>query len=196
MNFCPNCGRETHDHCVCLSRNPIPRWQVWFLYVTMIGVPVMTLSFVKGARPVWDIDYLMIGGLVLASIILVITTLDVVFKRPYLALLFGCHQRLERSFTMLGQVLPLCARCTGIYVGTMVVVVVQIVIDIPLYLYPILGIPMIIDGVLQKRWNIASNNERRFVTGLLFGFSFVFFFTMYHVLMIAGIEYLMDKIMN
>jgi uncharacterized membrane protein len=28
-----------------------------------------------------------------------------------------CHQRSERSFTVAGQPLPVCARCTGIYTG-------------------------------------------------------------------------------
>jgi len=30
---------------------------------------------------------------------------------------FQCHQRTERAFTILGQSLPICARCTGIYAG-------------------------------------------------------------------------------
>jgi uncharacterized membrane protein len=28
-----------------------------------------------------------------------------------------CHQRVERSFHLAGEALPVCARCTGIYLG-------------------------------------------------------------------------------
>jgi uncharacterized membrane protein len=31
-----------------------------------------------------------------------------------------CHQRPERSFTIAGRQLPVCARCTGLYVAAMV----------------------------------------------------------------------------
>ena len=30
---------------------------------------------------------------------------------------FQCHQRAARAFTFSGQILPICARCTGIYAG-------------------------------------------------------------------------------
>ena len=35
----------------------------------------------------------------------------------YLAGAVVCHQRLERSFEWAGQAWPVCARCTGIYLG-------------------------------------------------------------------------------
>lgn len=39
----------------------------------------------------------------------------------YAAASVVCHQRLERSFSAWGAQFPVCARCTGIYVGTALV---------------------------------------------------------------------------
>jgi hypothetical protein len=36
---------------------------------------------------------------------------------PYLAGRFVCHQRPDRSFHVQGAQLPVCARCSGLYVG-------------------------------------------------------------------------------
>lgn len=36
---------------------------------------------------------------------------------PYLAGRFICHQRPERSYQIAGQPMPVCARCSGLYAG-------------------------------------------------------------------------------
>jgi len=38
-----------------------------------------------------------------------------------------CHQRPERSFQLLGHQMPVCARCTGIYVGAAIAAGVALV---------------------------------------------------------------------
>lgn len=37
-----------------------------------------------------------------------------------------CHQRVERSFYLFGQQLPVCARCTGLYAGAALVAVLYL----------------------------------------------------------------------
>jgi len=41
----------------------------------------------------------------------------------YVAGAVVCHQKPERSFSLAGQPLPVCARCTGIYIGAAVAVI-------------------------------------------------------------------------
>ena len=41
----------------------------------------------------------------------------------YVAGAVVCHQKAERSFRLAGQPLPVCARCTGIYIGAALAVV-------------------------------------------------------------------------
>ena len=82
-----------------------------------------------------------------------------------------CHQRPERSFFVWGYQLGVCARCTFLYVGILV----------GMLLYPlrfgkgvnfkivlIFGIPLILDGVSQLFFR-ESTNEIRAFTGFLLG---------------------------
>ncbi len=46
--------------------------------------------------------------------------------------------------------------------------------------YLLLMIPMIVDGTVQKVWNIESNNLRRFITGLLGGIGIIYVFISIH----------------
>jgi uncharacterized membrane protein len=87
---------------------------------------------------------------------------------------FGCHQLQERSFFISGYQLPLCARCTGIFTGTILAIPILILkIDIPTYILVISLFPMILDGMVQYFNIFKSTNFRRFITGFLFGFSHI-----------------------
>ncbi|MDR1805482.1 MAG: DUF2085 domain-containing protein [Clostridium sp.] len=87
-----------------------------------------------------------------------------------LYILFMCHRKPERSFFFRGKQFPLCARCTGIAVGYLVGILTLIFIGkLPLWVIPLVMLPMIVDGLLQNIWKIMSNNPRRFVTGVAFG---------------------------
>lgn len=84
----------------------------------------------------------------------------------------------ERSFHYKGRKFPICARCTGILIGMLAV--------IPLVHYPLLPFPLLCfmmfplvgDGMLQKITAYESNNIKRMITGLMFGFGAAQFFFM------------------
>lgn len=82
-----------------------------------------------------------------------------------------CHSIPERCFVYHNRHLPICARCTGIVVGGMISLLIFNIFNIYLdyRIIIILAIPMIIDGGLQYLNYIPSNNNRRFITGIMFG---------------------------
>ncbi|MGO3707838.1 MAG: DUF2085 domain-containing protein [Mesonia hippocampi] len=81
-----------------------------------------------------------------------------------------CHRKPERSFFWKGKQFPLCARCTGINLGYVVLpLFIFGVIKIPLLWTILLIIPTYIDGAIQAYFNIESTNSRRFITGLMSG---------------------------
>lgn len=91
----------------------------------------------------------------------------------WLPRLTGCHCRPERSFHWhSGLPFPICARCTGEVAGMLCALVTVSLGRPPLWVLLILLIPMVVDGSVQLLTAYESNNRRRFVTGLLFGYAF------------------------
>jgi len=88
-----------------------------------------------------------------------------------------CHGRPERCFWYKGKPLPLCARCLGFYLGVLIGFVTPLFFlefgDISFkWIVIIVGctmLPFVVDGTLQYSFNVASNNPRRFATGILAG---------------------------
>jgi len=84
-----------------------------------------------------------------------------------------CHGRSERCFRYRGYQFPLCARCSGIYVGFVLVLVSELYLGLPPYsflpVYILLIVPMGIDGTTQLIGSRESNNTLRLVTGFLGG---------------------------
>jgi uncharacterized membrane protein len=81
-----------------------------------------------------------------------------------LALITHCHQLTDRSFSLRGRQVPLCARCSGILVGVFL---------IPLYVVDLrfaatLIAAMVLDGGSQALKLRTSNNWLRFATGIGF----------------------------
>jgi len=82
----------------------------------------------------------------------------------------ACHRMPERSFFYKGKQFPVCARCTGIYIGYVSIIVFAIFrIYLPVFCSLALLLPSVIDGLTQAYCRRESNNILRFITGIMFG---------------------------
>lgn len=88
-----------------------------------------------------------------------------------------CHQRPERSFFFRGYQFPVCARCTGVFVGE-IVAIASLIFKHSLSFIPcaVFVTIMGIDWSLQHFFKILSTNPRRFVTGILGGYGWTVIF--------------------
>lgn len=77
----------------------------------------------------------------------------------------------QRSFFIRGYQMPLCARCTGIMIGNLIGLA-TFWISFPLWT-ALLMLPLALDGTVQRYTSYESNNRRRLITGLLWGFASV-----------------------
>lgn len=99
-----------------------------------------------------------------------------------------CHQMPERSFKYKGKQFPLCARCTGIFIGYFAFPLFQLQIIIPsLLLIIMLSIPMFIDSITQSMNYRESNNLLRVTTGFLFGAAQISFIVLVGTMVIKNI---------
>lgn len=82
----------------------------------------------------------------------------------------GCHQMPERSFFIHGCQFPVCARCTGVFIGYLLALVF-----LEFYLMPVKWCIMLC-GIMFFDWFIQflkirkSTNVRRLITGILGGY--------------------------
>ncbi|MEW6009680.1 MAG: DUF2085 domain-containing protein [Euryarchaeota archaeon] len=85
-----------------------------------------------------------------------------------------CHGCPERSFKIKGHPLPVCARCTGIYLGSFSYIIIVLIFNwgfnLTLFLAGLLLIiPTLGDGITQYFTLRESNNRLRFITGIIGG---------------------------
>ena len=106
-----------------------------------------------------------------------------------------CNLIPEHGICIKGFYLPLCARCTGVFIGCIITIFIFLFVirkskyRLSLHItFFLLSIPCLIDGLLQYVWLIESDNYRRIITGLLLGASIV--------LTIGFFSVLMEKKMN
>lgn len=82
-----------------------------------------------------------------------------------------CNLMPERAFHIASFVFPLCARCTGLVVGTIGCSISQAFggcFILPVIVSIILALLLPIDWIVQSLGILESTNTRRFVTGFLF----------------------------
>lgn len=82
----------------------------------------------------------------------------------------GCHQMPERSFYWKGRQFPVCARCTGVFIGQTLAVILAFLVKIPTLVSVLFLSIMGIDWGLQEFKIKESTNYRRLLTGILGGF--------------------------
>ncbi len=96
-----------------------------------------------------------------------------------------CHQLPERSLIIGNLIMPVCARCNGIYLGFLISAIILFIIYRkrenelpPLYVIIILilfVISTIADGIISNFSPAHTNNYLRFITGFLSGSAAIVF---------------------
>lgn len=84
----------------------------------------------------------------------------------------GCHQRPERSFFINGYQFPVCARCTGVIISSVLAAVLFIKKKLPIPLCIAMSSLMLLDWGIQYLEIKESTNTRRLITGLIGGFGY------------------------
>ena len=90
---------------------------------------------------------------------------------------FICHQRPERSFFLHAQQLPVCARCTGLYVGAALAVPAALLAATALAPFRarrvliVAALPTAITWTLEFAGVMAFSNVSRFIAALPLGFT-------------------------
>lgn len=81
-----------------------------------------------------------------------------------------CHRRPDRSFFFKEHQFPVCARCTGVFVGQIVAILTSFFLRPSIILCIDFCMIIFIDWLVQYLKIKESTNFRRLITGLLGGF--------------------------
>ena len=179
--YCPSCGRnnETEN---CIHSSSFNQLEQLFLLVLVVALPTALYGIYFNILFDYElINYLEVGSISISITLVLLLGAYYIFDKPYLAIFFGCHQRVRRSIKIRKKPFILCARCTGIMVSMFLTYFISLFTFNYFWLL-LFSIPMIIDGVVQKRTSYESNNIKRFITGFLAGPSFVLIFGFLHFL--------------
>ncbi|MCR1952211.1 DUF2085 domain-containing protein [Clostridium sp. DSM 100503] len=94
------------------------------------------------------------------------------FIIKYLPIIFGCHCRADRSFYFKHRKFPICARCTGELLGIILSIFLYKIYSLEILVNIFFILPMLIDGFFQLLTKYESNNIKRVIIGILFGYGF------------------------
>ena len=87
----------------------------------------------------------------------------------------------SRSFHYKGVKFPVCARCTGNIVGYILAFLGFAFVQPPIRYCIFFTLPLIIDGFVQRFTPYESNNTRRFISGVLFGYGIISIFMHFYL---------------
>lgn len=193
--FCTSCGREIEkSSCNCIGSidsNYLNKYESFGLMFITSFIPLFISSFIisRFGNNFYTDNVLLVGSIILTVMLLTLLMFQIILRQKvsFIAMLFNCHQRVDRSFNLLYKYLPLCSRCTGIVVGILIGPLTSIFIkDIVVII--LFAIPLILDGYIQKNTNYRSNNIKRFITGVLFSFFLctVFAYSLYLIYVLVN----------
>ncbi len=177
--FCPKCGRLIkRDLCVCLKSNKINRVETGLITLVLMGLPIIVIVRSAITNGLDNVNYVLLVNIVLSVVLVLLSLFSKVMGKSYTAMFFSCHQRIDRSCKFDNHVMNICSRCFGIYSGIIFSIPLSIVFQSNWML--VLVIPMILDGIMQYKTKYESNNIKRYLSGVLFGFGFVYIFALYN----------------
>lgn len=81
----------------------------------------------------------------------------------------GCHQMPERSFFYKNYQFPVCARCTGVILASIITMPIFFIRKLNIFVALFMSGIMFIDWFLQFINVKPSTNRRRFITGIVGG---------------------------
>lgn len=93
----------------------------------------------------------------------------------------------ERSFFIADKQFPVCARCTGAFIGYCIGGITYFFFKLPIFLSLSFCAIMFIDWAVQEMEILKSNNLRRLLTGFLCGFALMQIYIDLIIFVVCGI---------
>lgn len=117
------------------------------------------------------------GAILVATLLCTLAISEGASSQWRLAFRIFCHGMPERSLTVFGEAMPICARCFGVYAGLLAGIAVfaarpSIHEGAARGLLLVAALPIAIDGLTQAAGLRLSTNPLRLATGLLAAIAF------------------------